>query len=102
MTVMNHPQYCHAAINLATGFAISFAVGLATGLGATNTAHAQGRPAGYPERPVRFVVAQAAGSGVDLLTRIVARKLSDNYGQQFIVENRPGANGIIEIGRAHV
>jgi tripartite-type tricarboxylate transporter receptor subunit TctC len=41
------------------------------------------------------IVAQAAGSGVDLLTRIVARKLSDALGQQVIVENRPGANGII-------
>ena len=58
-------------------------------------AWAQSRAAGYPERPIRFVVAQAAGSGVDLLTRIVARKLSDSYGQQVIVENRPGANGII-------
>ena len=74
---------------------IYFATVAAIAAVSTTAVHAQTRPAGYPERPVRFVVAQAAGSGVDLLTRIVARKLSDNYGQQFIVENRPGANGII-------
>ena len=49
----------------------------------------------YPNRPVRIVVPQAAGSGVDLTARVVAQKLTDAWGQQFIVENRPGANGII-------
>jgi tripartite-type tricarboxylate transporter receptor subunit TctC len=58
-------------------------------------ASAQPRPGDYPNRPIRVIVAQAAGSGFDLLTRIVARKLSDALGQQVIVENRPGANGII-------
>ncbi len=49
----------------------------------------------YPSRPVRIIVPQAAGSGVDLTARIVAQKLTDAWGHQVIVENRPGANGII-------
>lgn len=49
----------------------------------------------YPNRPVRIIVPQAAGSGVDLTARVVAQKLSDAWGQQFVVDNRPGANGII-------
>lgn len=49
----------------------------------------------FPNRPVRIIVPQAAGSGVDLTARVVAQKLTDAWGQQFIVENRPGANGII-------
>jgi tripartite-type tricarboxylate transporter receptor subunit TctC len=49
----------------------------------------------YPNRPVRIIVPQAAGSGVDLTARVVAQKLTDAWGQQFVVDNRPGANGII-------
>ena len=49
----------------------------------------------YPNHPVRIIVPQAAGSGVDLTARVVAQKLTDAWGQQFIVDNRPGANGII-------
>ena len=49
----------------------------------------------YPNRPVRIIVPQTAGSGVDLTARIVAQKLTDAWGQQFVVDNRPGANGII-------
>ncbi len=49
----------------------------------------------FPNRPVRLIVPQAAGSGVDLMTRIIAQKLTDALGQQFVVDNRPGANGII-------
>ena len=49
----------------------------------------------YPNRPLCIIVPQAAGSGVDLTARVVAQKLTDAWGQQVIVDNRPGANGII-------
>jgi tripartite-type tricarboxylate transporter receptor subunit TctC len=51
--------------------------------------------ADYPTRPVRIEVGFSAGSGVDVLTRIVAQKLSDSMGQPFVVENRPGAGSNI-------
>ena len=49
----------------------------------------------YPNKPVRLIVAQAAGSSADILMRMVAQRLSEAWGQQVIVDNRPGANGII-------
>jgi tripartite-type tricarboxylate transporter receptor subunit TctC len=49
----------------------------------------------YPERPVRIVVSVAAGGGVDVMARLLAQKLSERWGQQFVVENRAGAAGII-------
>jgi tripartite-type tricarboxylate transporter receptor subunit TctC len=45
----------------------------------------------YPARPVRLVVPFAAGAGTDLLGRIVAQELTKQLGQQFFVENKPGA-----------
>jgi len=49
----------------------------------------------YPSRPVKLVVGFPPGGGTDILARIVAQKLSDSWGQQAIVENRPGASATI-------
>ncbi|MGE4243069.1 Bug family tripartite tricarboxylate transporter substrate binding protein [Ramlibacter sp.] len=60
---------------------------------ATPSAHAQD----YPNRPVKLVVAQAAGGAADVLGRVLATRLSDALGQQVIVDNKAGANGIIGV-----
>ena len=54
----------------------------------------------WPEKPVTLVVPYAPGGGTDIVSRLVAQKLSERWGQSVIVENRPGANGVI--GSSHV
>jgi len=49
----------------------------------------------YPDRPVKIVVPVAAGGGVDVMARLLAQHLGDRLHQSFVVENRPGAAGII-------
>jgi len=49
----------------------------------------------YPTRPVRLIVGFAAGQAIDITTRMIGQWLSERLGQQFIVENRPGAGGNI-------
>lgn len=58
---------------------------------ATGAAHAQG----YPSKPVRLIVPSTPGGSVDTLSRTIAPKLSEKWGQQVVVDNRPGAGGTI-------
>jgi len=64
-------------------------------LAACVVAPAAAQTTDYPNRPVRIIVPQAAGGGVDIVARAIAQKLTESWGQQVIVDNRPGANGII-------
>ena len=49
----------------------------------------------FPSRPIRLIVPQAAGSGVDLQARLFGQKLGEMWGKQVVIEDRPGANAII-------
>jgi tripartite-type tricarboxylate transporter receptor subunit TctC len=49
----------------------------------------------FPAKPVRLVIGSFPGGGIDLVGRLIAQKMSDRMGQQVIVDNRGGANGII-------
>jgi tripartite-type tricarboxylate transporter receptor subunit TctC len=74
--------------------AIATIAGLALFAGAT-LAQTKTDQQNYPVRPVRVVVAFAAGSATDSVARVFGRKLGDLLGQPFVVENRAGANGVI-------
>ena len=49
----------------------------------------------YPARPIRMILGFAPGGSTDLVARVVAQKMSEAWGQQVVVDNRPGANGMI-------
>ena len=51
----------------------------------------------YPNKPVRFIAPFVAGAGTDFTARTIAQKLSEKWGQQFIVDNRTGAGGTIGV-----
>src|SRR3954453_17736113 len=65
---------------------------LAVAIAAPGTAQAQ---ASWATRPVRIIVPFAAGGTADVLARIMAERLTPRWGQQVVVENRPGAAGNI-------
>jgi tripartite-type tricarboxylate transporter receptor subunit TctC len=49
----------------------------------------------YPTRPVRFVVGYPAGGATDIIARLIGQRLSERLGQQFVIENKPGAGNNI-------
>src|SRR4030081_3286762 len=71
--------------------AIRYSLFAALLLSAIGAAHAQS----WPQRPVKVVVPFAAGGNIDVMGRVAASRLSETLGQQFVVENRVGGNGII-------
>lgn len=50
---------------------------------------------GYPNRPIRYVVGGSVGGGADSLARAIGLKLGEQWGQQVIIDNRPGGGGIV-------
>jgi len=60
-----------------------------------SVALAQDKAAQYPSRPVRLIVSVQPGAGADAMARAAAQMLTDSWGQQVVVDNRPGAGGAI-------
>src|SRR5678816_672217 len=58
----------------------------------------------YPNKPIRIIITVAPGGGADITARAVGQKLSEAWGQQVVVDNRPGGNGIVgmDIALIHI
>ena len=59
------------------------------------TALAQDKPPGYPVRPIRIIIGVAPGAGADMVARATAQLLTDRWGQNAVVDPRPGGGGVI-------
>jgi tripartite-type tricarboxylate transporter receptor subunit TctC len=83
-----------SAVALAVlGAVVATAAGTAAG-----TATAQGTGAGpgqYPLKPIRMIILSTPGSGPDIVGRLVGARLTESWGQQVVIDPRPGASGII-------
>ncbi len=78
------PRFVARCIRAALVLPVVFATGV-------STAGAQG----YPNKPVRLIIAQGAGSATDIMGRIIGQKISEAVGQQVVVDNRAGAGGLL-------
>ncbi len=63
-------------------------------LGFFALAHAQP----YPSKPIKLIVPFPPGNTIDIMSRLIAPKMSERMGQQVVVENRPGASGMLGLG----
>src|SRR5262245_42612635 len=69
---------------------LALAAGVAAGSAAAQTAR-------FPDKPIKMLVGFSAGGGTDVVARILALKMSESLGQTVVVENRPGASGMIAV-----
>jgi tripartite-type tricarboxylate transporter receptor subunit TctC len=93
------PMYgCHACLRRIAGrsfAALAVAAALAGSLGAFATAASA---QGWPQRPVKFILPFGAGSATDAAARMMSDKLSARWGKPIVIENKPGADGLLAIG----
>ena len=74
---------------------------LAAGAAALPAVSRVARAQAYPSRPVRIIVPFAPGAVNDLTARLIGQWLQERFGQQFLIENRPGGGGNIGIEAKH-
>ncbi|MGH8617943.1 MAG: Bug family tripartite tricarboxylate transporter substrate binding protein [Burkholderiales bacterium] len=74
------------------GWLIAVALGIGIG---SFSAHAQKDGPAYPTKPVRWIVPFTPGASNDIIARLFGAKLGEAFGQQFVIDNRPGAGGAI-------
>ncbi len=91
---MHRWQHFHQRSNSGAGFGSKMAALAAPILAALMSFGPPTHAAGYPEKPVRIVVPTTQGGGADTLARHIATRVGERWGQQIVVDNRPGANGI--------
>lgn len=92
-----HPRASRRPRHLAGRTAHGVLAWLVAILLAAGTAHAQPK---FPSKPIRFMVPYTAGGGTDTMARVIAQKMSENWGQPVVIENRTGAGGSIGMGIA--
>lgn len=91
-TIRRAAIYVAAPLGLVRSLLILTGLVLATSLA---VAESSAPPAKYPDKPIKMLVGFSAGGGTDVIARILAQKMTDGLGQSVLVENRPGASGLI-------
>jgi len=64
-------------------------------MGPAGVAFAQEKPVNYPTRPIRIIISVAPGAGSDMVARMTAEVLQDAWGQNVVIDSRPGGGGVI-------
>ena len=76
-------------------WAVVIAAGLAGGAAQAQQAASTGSGQAYPNKAVKFIVTYPPGGSSDVMARIIGKQLTEYWGQQVLVDTRPGADGAI-------